>query len=117
MLEAEASRPPVASLAAFPAAFPWWRHARLDAGEEGLMIGGHPVADLVRRHGTPLYVYDGQRIRERIASMRAALAERGIRGRIHYAMKANRHRPVLDLIRAEGDVGIDACSPREVSLA
>ncbi len=37
--------------------------------------------------------------------------------RIHYALKANRFAPLLAVIREQGDVGIDACSPREVALA
>ena len=32
-------------------------------------------------------------------------------------MKANRFKPVLETVRREGDIGIDACSPGEVALA
>jgi diaminopimelate decarboxylase len=68
-----------------------------------------------RRLGTPCYLYSRQPIRDRLARLRDALS--GLPRRLHYAMKANRHPEVLACIRAEGDVGIDACSPREVALA
>jgi diaminopimelate decarboxylase len=73
------------------------------------------LAGLAAERGTPLYVYRGGVIRERLERLRQALA--GFDRRIFYAMKANRHPEVLRLIRAEGDIGIDACSPREVETA
>jgi diaminopimelate decarboxylase len=75
------------------------------------------LAALARRAGTPLYVYDRGVVRGQVARLREALAGVGCQWRIHYAMKANRHPDILACIRAEGDVGIDACSPREVALA
>jgi diaminopimelate decarboxylase len=75
------------------------------------------VAELAAAHGTPLYLYDSGRIREQVRTLRAALARTARPFRIHYAMKANRFGPVLQTLRAEGGVGIDACSPREVAQA
>ncbi|MBI2236312.1 MAG: diaminopimelate decarboxylase [Magnetospirillum sp.] len=73
------------------------------------------LAGLAAERGTPLYVYRGAVIRDRFARLRHAL--QGVEGRILYAMKANRNARVLRLVRAEGDIGIDACSPREVATA
>jgi diaminopimelate decarboxylase len=64
-----------------------------------------------------LYLYSTSAIRRRLDELRAALAATGVPTRISYAMKANRFRPVLDVMRREGDIGIDACSPGEVALA
>jgi diaminopimelate decarboxylase len=75
------------------------------------------VAELAGTLGTPLYLYSAQTIRRRIAELRAALASTKAPFRLYYAVKANRFRPILDLIRREGDVGIDTSSPREVALA
>lgn len=96
---------------------PWWEGNGLAAGPDGLSIGGHSVAELASRHGTPLYIYSRKSVREHLAALRRALESIGVPTRIYYAMKANRFRPLLELIRAEGDIGIDASSPREVELA
>jgi diaminopimelate decarboxylase len=96
---------------------PWWLGDALAAGPRGLTLDGVPLADLARRHGTPLYVYSAATVRRRLAELRGALRSTGAPFRIHYAMKANRFGPFLATIRAEGDVGIDACSPREVERA
>jgi hypothetical protein len=96
---------------------PWWAGDGLSAGPAGLTIDGHPLADLAARHGTPLYVYSRARIRRQVGRLRAALATLGVPARAYYAVKANRHPDVLATIRAEGDLGVDCCSPREVELA
>ena len=46
------------------------RLAELD-GE--LAVGGVPASRLAAEHGTPLYVYDAEILRERLALLRAAL--------------------------------------------
>lgn len=94
---------------------PWWSRPTLMPSAAGLVLAGHRVDALATHHGTPLYLYDGARIRTQIATVRAALA-RFRAARIYYAMKANRYAAVLDLVRQEG-IGIDACSPAEVALA
>jgi len=95
----------------------WRKDPLLTTEVRDLRLGDASLTELAARHGTPLYVYHSGRIRENIESLRAALRRVGRPFRIHYAMKCNRFGPVLDLVRAEGDVGIDACSPREVELA
>ena len=95
----------------------WWHSEELGVDARGLLLDGHSVAELVAQHGTPLYIYSANMIRRRFRELRAALAETDAPFRIRYAMKANRFRPVLDAVRREGDIGIDACSPREIALA
>lgn len=70
-----------------------------------------------RHLGTPCYLYRRKPIRERLAQLREALGCLGCGARLLYAMKANRHPDVLACVRADGTVGIDASSPREVALA
>jgi diaminopimelate decarboxylase len=78
-------------------------------------VDDHLLIELAAERGTPLYVYRGGVIRDRFARLRHAL--HGFERRILYAMKANRNAQVLRLVRAEGDIEIDACSPREVDTA
>jgi len=94
----------------------WWTGGTLRVGARGLEIGGRCVEALAADLGTPLYLYDRARVREQLARLREALSGLA-RWRIYYALKANRFPPLLSLLRTEGDVGVDACSPREVACA
>ncbi|AXE34485.1 diaminopimelate decarboxylase [Chromobacterium phragmitis] len=67
------------------------------------------LADVARRHGTPLWVYDAGTIRQRIAELKAF-------DTIRYAQKANSNTHILRLMRAEG-VKVDAVSLGEIERA
>ncbi len=56
-------------------------------------------------------------MRENLLRLRAALDAAGLAHDVYYALKANRYPPLLDILRAQGGCGIDACSPAEVRLA
>ena len=64
---------------------------------------------IAQAHGTPLWVYDAETIRQRIASLRAFDV-------VRYAQKANANIHLLRLMRAQG-VGIDAVSLGEIERA
>jgi diaminopimelate decarboxylase len=72
-------------------------------------IAGIPVADLARDFGTPTYVYDAERIADRIAELRRFDV-------IRYAEKANSNLAVLDWVRRHGAL-IDAVSAGEIHRA
>ncbi len=78
---------------------------------------------LAERFGTPLYVYDAQRIRAQIEALReaqraASTRDASRRGfdRLRYAQKANANLAILRLIVGEG-VALDAVSAFEVLRA
>jgi diaminopimelate decarboxylase len=96
---------------------PWWHRDGLEVRDHRLLFGGHDAERIAREHGTPLYVYDPDRVAANVGRLRAAFTGAGVRHRIHYALKANRHPAYLSRLRALRDVGIDACSPQEVTLA
>jgi diaminopimelate decarboxylase len=100
-----------------PAAAAWWSRPGLDFVQGDLQLGGHSLAGLARRHGTPLYVYDGTRVRDNLGRLQAALAVTGLNTRVFYAMKSNRFTPLLASLHALGRCGIDTCSPAEVRHA
>ena len=101
----------------------WWVRPGLDVVGGRLQIAGRDAEDLARSHGTPLYVYDLERYRENARRFQAALASTGMPYRLRFAMKANPDREVLGAFRSLGapgspeSVGIDACSPGEVTRA
>jgi diaminopimelate decarboxylase len=96
---------------------PWWLGDALAAGPRGLALDGAPLADVARDHGTPVYAYGARTVRRRLGEIRDALRGTGAPFRVLYAIKACRFDPVLQVIRREGDVGIDASSPGEVACA
>jgi diaminopimelate decarboxylase len=78
-----------------------------------LAVDGVPVTELVERAGgTPLFVYSAQVMRRKVADLRAALPELID---IHYAVKANSYRPVLELFSELVD-GFDIASGGELAL-
>jgi diaminopimelate decarboxylase len=95
----------------------WWIRPGLDVREGRLRIAGRDAETLAREHGTPVYVYDTERFRENARRFQAALATTGLPSRLRFAMKANPDREALAAFRGLGDVGIDACSPGEVTRA
>lgn len=79
-----------------------------------LAIGGRPVSALIEEAGgTPLFVYSADLIRRRITRLRAAMPDRL---RLHYAVKANPYRPLLELMRSLVD-GFDIASVGELEMA
>jgi diaminopimelate decarboxylase len=79
-----------------------------------LAVDGRSASALVEEAGgTPLFVYSSTLIRRRVADLRTAMPERL---RIHYAMKANPYRPVLELMGTLVD-GFDIASQGELAMA
>jgi len=72
-------------------------------------IAGQSVSDLAEQFGTPLYVYDAEKIVERVNDLQMFDC-------IRYAQKANSNLAVLDLVRRHG-VLVDAVSAGEVQRA
>ncbi|HMA61927.1 MAG TPA: diaminopimelate decarboxylase [bacterium] len=79
-------------------------------------IQGIKIADLAEKYGTPFYVYDFNRVKEKLEKIKKAFHFDEKRCEIFYAMKANSHPVLLDLIRKK-NIGIDAVSPGEVEVA
>jgi diaminopimelate decarboxylase len=96
---------------------PWWLGDALSVGPRGLELDGVALGDIAREHGTPVYAYGARTVRRRLGEIRDALRGAGAPFRMLYAIKACRFGPLLQVIRSEGDVGIDASSPGEVECA
>lgn len=72
-------------------------------------IAGVPAADLAREFGTPLYVYDAAKIKERIADL-------AMFDTVRYAQKACSNIAILKLVRQAG-ASVDAVSAMEIRRA
>ncbi len=82
----------------------------------GLCFEQIPLNLIADRFGTPTYVYGAGTIRARFASLRTALADAGLDVAIHYAVKANDHLAILNLLRGLG-AGADVVSGGELARA
>ncbi|MFE9369726.1 type III PLP-dependent enzyme [Streptomyces sp. NPDC006711] len=71
------------------------------------------AADLVRRYGSPLYVYDLRRVERAAEDLRAALPEHS---RLYYSLKANPHPELVRTLRLAGALP-EICSTGELAAA
>jgi diaminopimelate decarboxylase len=82
-----------------------------------LCFANMPLSPLAKKYGTPLYLYDEARIRERCRTYKAAVARNfGTRGRVLYASKAASFCRLYEIMREEG-MGIDVVSSGEIYTA
>ena len=75
---------------------------------------GIAVVDLIAKYGSPLYIYDGEKMIAQIQSMRQAFA--GVDLKIKYACKALTNLSVLRLMKING-VEVDVVSIEEAQIA
>ncbi|HYO42650.1 MAG TPA: hypothetical protein VES19_05565, partial [Candidatus Limnocylindrales bacterium] len=101
----------------------WWRRPGFDVRDGRLSLNGADLEALAREHGTPLFVYDLARPVETVRSLQAALTRAGVPHTTRFALKSCPDPRILAVLRGmgapgtPGSVGIDACSPGEVTHA
>lgn len=90
----------------------------LSRNEEGeLCLAGMSLPKLAQQYGTPLYLYDEQRIRERCRTYISAVKESfGEKGRVLYASKAASFKRLYEIMKEER-MGIDVVSSGEIHTA
>lgn len=71
------------------------------------------IESIAQDFGTPLYLYDAEKIASQYQRMAQAFS--GVKMRIHYAMKALSNLSILKLLKQQG-AGLDAVSIEEVQL-
>jgi len=95
----------------------WWQRPDLLYRRGRIHFSGHDLLQLAQSGGTPLYAYSARRIRANLDRLSGAFSKRVRTHRIFYAMKSNRHVPMLCTLRTHGGCGVDVCSPEELLLA
>jgi len=81
-----------------------------------MLIGGLEVKELAEEFGTPLYVYDFERIWKNAERLKQAFKSDEIKTGFYYAMKANSHPAIVSLLNERG-FGSDCVSPGELEIA
>jgi diaminopimelate decarboxylase len=87
---------------------------RTSTGE--IAIGGHALAGLVARYGSPLYVFSEAELRDNCRQVLTAFRERWPRTRVVYAGKAGLNGTLIRLLMEEG-LGLDVVSGGELAIA
>lgn len=88
---------------------------RNDDGE--LLFAGYSVTKLAKEYGTPLYLYDEKRIRDKCKRFTGAVREAfGYNSRVLYASKAASFKHMYRIMKDEG-FGIDVVSRGEIYTA
>ena len=82
--------------------------------EGTLLCEGVPLERIAEQVGTPAYVYSASVVRDRYTRLDAALG--ALPHRIHYTLKANSNRGILQLLRGLG-AGVDVVSGGELFRA
>jgi diaminopimelate decarboxylase len=91
---------------------PWlYNHA-----VNGLLLDGLSLTAIANTVGTPTWVYSAATIRQRLGSLKEAMATTGLEVGIHYAAKANDAKAILALFSRDG-IGVDVVSGGELLKA
>lgn len=94
----------------------WEEEGHLEVEGNQLYLGGVDTNYLVKKYGSPLYVYNSDRTKENYRELNDLFEENADRNhRIHYAMKANPHPTILEMLEGEG-VHLDTVSPGEAEI-
>ena len=95
----------------------WWEiEDHLEVVDNRLHMGGLDTNDLAKKHGTPLYIYNLDRIETKFKELNDLFDEYSDRPyRIHFAVKANPHPAVLQVLERNGAF-LDTVSPGEVEI-
>jgi len=84
--------------------------------EGHFVIGGIDALELAEQFGTPLYVMDEQRVREKYRRFRKAFSDKWPKMIVCYALKANSNSAVVKILQSEG-TGADVSSETELRVA
>ena len=95
----------------------WWARDDLAYVDGRLRFAGVDVAAAAEAADQPLFLYSAERVAANLARLQGALGGVARPTRIYYAMKSNRHVPLLEAMARWGRSGVDVCSPDEVDRA
>lgn len=70
--------------------------------QDGLTFDDVPLAAIAAEHGTPSWIYSAATIRNRLTLLQTTFANIGLAPAIRFAVKANDHLAILNLLRQGG---------------
>lgn len=84
--------------------------------QKGLYFGEIALQDLTKEYGSPIWLINADILKSRYHKLVQAFQHKNLDVSIHYAMKANDHLAILDLLAREG-AGVDIVSGGELRRA
>jgi diaminopimelate decarboxylase len=94
----------------------WQIKNHLEVKNHKLFFGKIDCQELAKKYGTPLYVYNFERVKENINRLKRAFEKVKLNFKIFYAEKANNSLALLKFLKNKVN-GIDVASPFEIKLA
>ncbi|MFH1590722.1 MAG: diaminopimelate decarboxylase [archaeon] len=94
----------------------WKSVTQLENKDGRLIIDGCDAVELVEKHGSPLYVYSENRIRDNYRRLVAAYTKHYPKFQVYYAIKANNNPAVVRVLASEGSGADCSCVP-EILIA
>jgi diaminopimelate decarboxylase len=88
----------------------------LEVKNHKLFFGKIDCQELAEKYGTPLYVYNFDRVTENIKRLKKAFEKANLNFKIFFAQKANNSLALLKFLKGKVE-GIDTSSPFEIKLA
>ena len=85
----------------------------MESNGNQFLIGGIPAVQIAEEFGTPVYVYNGDKIESQYKRLISAFS--GVKFKVKYACKANTNINILRLLNSLG-CGLDTVSINEVKL-
>lgn len=80
---------------------------------QNLFISDEKIFELIKKYGSPLYVYDENTLRLRCREIKNLLPNKNLR--VNYSAKANSNLSLLKIVKDEG-LDVDAMSPGEIFI-
>lgn len=80
---------------------------------KNLSISNEKIFELIKKYGSPLYVYDENILRERCKEIKTLLPNKNFK--VNYSAKANSNLSLLKIVKDEG-LDVDAMSPGEIFI-
>ena len=87
---------------------------KMELSQGAYTIQGLNVLDIAEQFGTPLYIYDGEKIAHQVKTLKNAFSDTDVK--VKYAAKALTNISILKLIRKHG-AGIEVVSLEEARIA
>lgn len=90
----------------------------ISVGNDGVLyFAGQSTKELAKQYGTPIYLMDEDRIRQRCRTYLTAMRQSlGDNGKVLYASKAASYKRIYEIMKEEG-MGIDVVSSGEICTA
>ena len=85
----------------------------MENSESTYQIQNIPLEDIASEYGTPVYVYDADKITNQVRTLKSAFAS--VKMKIKYAAKSLTNPAILKLIKSEG-AGLDVVSVNEAKI-